>query len=108
MNPILRLREAAEESAKTALLEKQAELLEVDATIESLIKSQYDLAQEEAHTVAARVELAARFEILDNQIRDAKALRSAIDVEAETLRRQWIEARKEAETLRKLRDKDYL
>jgi flagellar export protein FliJ len=105
LQPLLTLRRRLEDEAKNAFLNKQAEILELEALILGVIRYRSDLLATEIKSLADHQALEARLLKTDDDERMHRAATAVLRDEAERLRSLWIAARQELEAVLKLREK---
>lgn len=105
LQSVLNYRLALEEEAERAYLSARAERLEAEAVFDQIDRRRLELCKLAAPTLDERICIERIYEKLDGQEREQRAIVQVLEIEEEKLRQAWLEARRETEVLRKLREK---
>lgn len=104
LQKILEYREAIEEQAKKAYLEKKARLLEAETALRQIAKRRHDVLLSSAHDLATLQAKETFLLQLDEEERSQKIIINVLQTEEEKARLLWQEKNKEAKTLQKLKE----
>jgi flagellar FliJ protein len=107
LQKVLEHRELLEEEAKTAFLNARAQRLEAERRLEELLQQRAEWLERPLRTLEDRLVLERFLDALGDREREQRIVISTLEDEEETLRQAWIEARKDAEAMRRLRQAAY-
>lgn len=103
LQKVLEHRERLEEEAKTAFLNARAQRLEAERLLEELLSLRTEWVGRPATTLQDRLALERFLDALEDRERQQRIVIATLSDEEESLRQAWIEARKDAEAMRRLR-----
>lgn len=103
LQKVLDYKRTLEENAKQAYLDAQRRTREVDLEIERLELQQSELLTRPIVTIGDRLALDAWLNRCDDEVAHLRSARQIVEQEEEQAREAWIEARREAEALEKLK-----
>ncbi|MCX7800438.1 MAG: flagellar export protein FliJ [Fimbriimonadales bacterium] len=103
LQKVLEHRERLEEEAKTAFLNARAQRLEAERRLEELRTQRAEWLSRSFGTLTDRLALERFLDALDGRERDQRIVIATLEDEEESLRRAWIDARRDAEAMRRLR-----
>lgn len=104
---VLDYRRMVEEWAKNAYLETRIRRLEAEAELAPIFEARSSALVERPDSIDRLLTLDRYLVRLDDQERDQRALIAILVEEEESARREWVERRKEAEALEKLRQSQF-
>ena len=107
LQSVLRLREFAEDGAKKRYLEAVARRVEQERERDKIRTRRLSALQNAPNELAARQFLIQFLERLDDDERAANTVLDILMQEEEAERLRWMEAKKDAEAMRKLRETKY-
>jgi flagellar export protein FliJ len=105
LQPLLSHRQRLEQTAKDAFLNKQSEILEMEALILGIARFRNDLLHTPILTLSDHQALEGRLQRADDEERMHQTALGVLRDESERLRLAWIGARQELEAVLKLREK---
>ncbi|MEJ5170802.1 MAG: flagellar export protein FliJ [Fimbriimonadales bacterium] len=101
---VLEHRERLEEEAKTAFLNARAQRLEAERMLEGIAATRREVLGKPVPDLGTRLALERFLEALADRERQQQIVVRTLEDEEESLRRAWIDARRDAEALRKLKE----
>jgi len=104
LQKVLEHRERLEEEAKTAFLNARAQRLDAERMLEALAGVRAEALARPLAGLEDRLALERFLEALADRERQQRIVVRTLEDEEESLRQAWIEARRDAEALRKLRE----
>lgn len=105
LQKVLEHRETLEEDAKQTFLSARAQTLEAEALLANMQGLRAQTAQQQAPTLADRLALERFIGLLKDREYDQGIVIQTLQDEEEGFRRGWIQARQDAEAIRKLKEK---
>jgi len=104
LRKVLEHRERLEEDAKTAFLNARAQRLDAERMLEALAGVRAEALARPLAGLEDRLVLERFLEALADRERQQRIVVRTLEDEEESMRQAWIEARRDAEALRKLRE----